>query len=129
MTRFIALASVGNSAKAKSLHALALTPAADMDIAVLTQRPDGTTPCPYELPNSSKRALNGQDDDTGGQVWLCPSCQSCFATLPEFDAQALPYLHCCSRHEIYEFGRDKTCIKVPVLVWRVNAEVTGFMSR
>ncbi|CAK0784495.1 hypothetical protein CVIRNUC_007699 [Coccomyxa viridis] len=69
VTRFIALASVGNPAKAKSLHALALTPAADMDIAVLTQRPDGTTPCPYELPNSSKRALNGQDDDTGGQDW------------------------------------------------------------
>ena len=82
VTRFIALASVGNPAKAKSLHALALTPAADMDIAVLTQRPDGTTPCPYELPNSSKRALNGQDDDTGGQVRLCPSCQPCFAILP-----------------------------------------------
>ena len=90
VTRFIALASVGNPAKAKSLHALALTPAADMDIAVLTQRPDGTTPCPYELPNSSKRAPNGLDDDTGGQVQLCSSCQSCSAILLQF---------CCSRHD------------------------------
>lgn len=68
MTRFIALASVGNPAKAKSLHALALTPAADMDIAALTQRPDGTTPCPYELPSASKRPFPGQDEGTGGQV-------------------------------------------------------------
>lgn len=68
MTRFIALASVGNAAKAKSLHALALTPASDMDIAALTQRPDGTTPCPYELPNASKQGFPGQDEGTGGQV-------------------------------------------------------------
>ena len=59
VTRFIALGSVGNPAKAKSLHALALTPAADMDIAALTQRPDGTTPCPYELPSSLKAAFAG----------------------------------------------------------------------
>ncbi len=73
MTRFIALASVGNAAKAKSLHALALTPAADMDIAALTQRPDGTTPCPYELPNASKRPFPGQDEGTGGQVCSTPA--------------------------------------------------------
>ena len=129
MTRFIALASVGNPAKAKSLHALALTPAADMDIAVLTQRPDGTTPCPYELPNSSKRALNGQDDDTGGQVLLCTSCQSCFAILPMFCSQARPYLYCCIRHEIYKILHDYTCIRVTMSVWPVDAELKGVMSR
>ncbi len=75
MTRFIALASVGNAAKAKSLHALALTPAADMDIAALTQRPDGTTPCPYELPHNSKRPLPGQVEGTGGQVCSMPGSQ------------------------------------------------------
>ena len=79
VTRFIALASVGNAAKAKSLHALALTPAADMDIAALTQRPDGTTPCPYELPNNSKRPFPGQDEGTGGQVCSIPGLQSYIA--------------------------------------------------
>ncbi|CAL8469438.1 g8979 [Coccomyxa elongata] len=69
VTRFIALGSVGNAAKAKSLHALALVPAADMDVATLTQRPEGTTPCPYELPSTSKRGLPGDDDGLGEQSW------------------------------------------------------------
>ncbi len=68
MTRFIGLGSVGNAAKAKSLHALALVPAAEMDVATLTQRPEGTTPCPYELPSTSKRPLPGADEDLGKQV-------------------------------------------------------------
>ncbi len=72
MTRFIALGSVGNTAKAKSLHALALVPAADMDMATLTQRPEGTTPCPYELPSTSKRGLPGDDDGLGEQACGCP---------------------------------------------------------
>lgn len=68
VTRFIGLAPVGNEARAKSLHALALAPAADMDAAALASRPEGTTPCPYELPSTSKRGAPGQDDDLGEQV-------------------------------------------------------------
>ena len=102
VTRFIALASVGNPAKAKSLHALALTPAADMDIAVLTQRPDGTTPCPYELPNSSKRALNGQDEDAGGQAGLCQAVSHALLASQSSNAQALPYSHPWNGHYIHE---------------------------
>lgn len=38
---------VGNERKQKSLHALGLVPAKDMDLAKLHETPDGTTPCPY----------------------------------------------------------------------------------
>ena len=40
VTRFIGLASVANVAKQKSLHALGLVPAADMDIETLQQKPE-----------------------------------------------------------------------------------------
>ena len=70
MTRFIGLGGVGNPVKAKTLHALALVPAAEMDVATLTQRPEGTTPCPYELPSTSKRPFPGDDDGLGEQVWV-----------------------------------------------------------
>lgn len=40
VTRFIGLAGVGNVAKQKWLHALGLLPAADMDVAVLQQKPE-----------------------------------------------------------------------------------------
>lgn len=73
VTRFIGLGSVGNAAKAKSLHALALVPAAEMDVATLTQRPEGTTPCPYELPSTSKRPFPGDDDGLGEQVCRFPA--------------------------------------------------------
>ena len=89
MTRFIALASVANVTKAKSLHALALTPAADMDIAALTQRPEGTTPCPYELPSASKRPLSEQDEGTGGQVCNMPGLQTPHIP-PEIEAPVTP---------------------------------------
>jgi hypothetical protein len=59
---------VGNAAKAKNLHALALVPATEMDAATLTQKPEGTTPCPYELPGSSKRPFPGEDEGLGDQV-------------------------------------------------------------
>jgi hypothetical protein len=39
-TRFIGLAPVGNAAKQKFLHALALVPAVDMDQKALTVRSD-----------------------------------------------------------------------------------------
>ena len=48
VTRFIALASVGNASKQKFLHALGLVPAADMDTAALATQPPNTTPSPYE---------------------------------------------------------------------------------
>ncbi len=44
VTRFIGLASVGNMAKQKSLHALGLVPAASMEIATLQQKPEVRTP-------------------------------------------------------------------------------------
>ena len=40
VTRFIGLACVGNVAKQKSLHALGLTPAAQMDLEALQQKPE-----------------------------------------------------------------------------------------
>lgn len=40
VTRFIGLAAVGNVAKQKSLHALGLVPAADMDVEALQQKPE-----------------------------------------------------------------------------------------
>ncbi|KAK9863158.1 hypothetical protein WJX84_000744 [Apatococcus fuscideae] len=47
VTRFISLAEVGNERKQKSLHALGLVPAKDMDLAKLHETPEGSTPCPY----------------------------------------------------------------------------------
>lgn len=63
VTRFIALAGVGNTGKQKSLHALGLQPAALMAAAELQQTPAGTTPCPYTL--IPKRPL---DDNLQGQA-------------------------------------------------------------
>ena len=40
VTRFIGLAAVGNAAKQKSLHALGLTPASQMDLKTLQQKPE-----------------------------------------------------------------------------------------
>ena len=125
MTRFIALASVGNPAKAKSLHALALTPAADMDIAVLTQRPDGTTPCPYELPKSSKRALNGQDEDAGGQARLC---QAVSHALPAYQDLALRPCHTCITAMSTRFWVDPPSTRVPMSVWPVDAKAARVMA-
>lgn len=61
VTRFIALAEVGNSAKQKSLHALNVQPAVEMEAAVLQQKPAGTTPCPYTA--SLKRPLDADVQD------------------------------------------------------------------
>lgn len=44
VTRFIGLACVGNVAKQKSLHALGLTPAAQMDLETLQQKPEVSCP-------------------------------------------------------------------------------------
>ena len=50
VTRFIGLASVANVAKQKSLHALGLVPAADMDIETLQQKPEVRRNCCFQLP-------------------------------------------------------------------------------
>lgn len=114
MTRFIALASVGNPAKAKSLHALALTPAADMDIAALTQRPDGTTPCPYELPSASKRPFPGQDEGSGGQVCALTSASTCPLTADLF----FVILHFRAPHLSAVIALSRVC-RLPLLQMRV----------
>jgi hypothetical protein len=43
VTRFVGLASVGNMAKQKSLHALGLMPASNMEIETLQQKPEVRT--------------------------------------------------------------------------------------
>ena len=63
MTRFIGLGQVGNGMKQKSLHALGLQPATQMDITALQQKAAGSTPCPYST--ASKRSL---EDNVQGQV-------------------------------------------------------------
>lgn len=107
MTRFIALGSVGNAAKAKSLHALALVPAAEMDVATLTQRPEGTTPCPYELPSTSKRSAPDDPDGLGEQVGIPqPPAMRHFNTLSSVDS---PRMSCSSaRNTIPEHPRSHT---------------------
>lgn len=68
-TRFIGLAEVGNTSKQKWLHALALTPAAEMTPEQLTAVPEGTTKCPYEVA-SRKRGADAMDDEQlGAQDW------------------------------------------------------------
>ena len=62
VTRFIGLASVGNMAKQKSLHALGLVPAASMEIATLQQKPEVRT---SPLQNMSV------------SYWICVVISSC----------------------------------------------------
>ncbi|EPS73031.1 hypothetical protein M569_01724, partial [Genlisea aurea] len=73
VTRFIALASVGNKDKQKFIHALSPTPAAEMSAAEISAKPPNTTLSPYRLvedADSHKRPLKGADD-TGSdeQYW------------------------------------------------------------
>lgn len=65
-TRFIGLAPVGNPNKQKSLHALGLAPAVDMDRKALTTRPDGASESPYGGGRpGGKRPLEGEDSELG----------------------------------------------------------------
>lgn len=59
---------MGNPSKQKSLHALALTPAAEMDVKELQQKPADTTPSPYQAALLKKRAAD--DANLGVQVCL-----------------------------------------------------------
>ncbi|KAK9811513.1 hypothetical protein WJX72_005124 [[Myrmecia] bisecta] len=67
-SRFVGLAAVGNADKQKSLHALALVPAADMVLAALTQKPEGCTASPYENAVGGKRQ-HAEDENLGEQSW------------------------------------------------------------
>lgn len=72
VTRFIALANVGNTVKQKWLHALALTPASEMSPEALTAKPAGTvTSCPYtsHAAHSRKRAAEESEEGLGAQDW------------------------------------------------------------
>ncbi|PSC76403.1 Zinc finger CCCH domain-containing 64 [Micractinium conductrix] len=70
VTRFIALAGVGVS-KQKWLHALALTPAAQMTPEQLTVIPEGSTPCPYEIASKKRAAQEAEKEEAGlgNQDW------------------------------------------------------------
>jgi hypothetical protein len=80
-TRFLALAPVGNPAKAKFLHALALVPAARLlPPDQLSAVPAGATPSPYELlrqhdqqqqqQRGTKRPADaGAGEDADGSAW------------------------------------------------------------
>lgn len=56
-TRFISLGGVGNAAKAKWVHALALEPAATMAAADINAVPDQSTRSPYLIPRGQKRKV------------------------------------------------------------------------
>lgn len=56
-TRFISLGAVGNSAKAKWVHALALEPAGTMSAADISAVPPQSTRSPYLAPAGQKRKV------------------------------------------------------------------------
>ncbi|KAG2442256.1 hypothetical protein HYH02_009740 [Chlamydomonas schloesseri] len=58
VTRFVGLAPMAHPGKAKSLHALGLTPAAAMEPEALSAVPEGCTPSPFEL----RQAKRDQDE-------------------------------------------------------------------
>lgn len=53
-TRFIALANVGNEAKAKYIYALSVAPVDKMRLMDLIQKTTDETPCPYDSINLMK---------------------------------------------------------------------------
>lgn len=53
-TRFIALATVGNEAKAKYIYALSVAPVDKMRLMDLIQKTTDETPCPYDNLNLMK---------------------------------------------------------------------------
>ena len=64
-TRFIGLAPVGNPAKQKFLHALALVPAVDMDQQALTVRPD------LAVLSGSRTGRRGRKLSASGRAYGC----------------------------------------------------------
>ncbi|PIN01873.1 hypothetical protein CDL12_25616 [Handroanthus impetiginosus] len=67
VTRFIALAPVGNKDKQKFIHALSPTPASKMSAAELCTKPPNTTLSPYSLPEET-RPGNGAVKRSGDSV-------------------------------------------------------------
>ncbi|EFJ41492.1 hypothetical protein VOLCADRAFT_98560 [Volvox carteri f. nagariensis] len=71
VTRFVGLAPMGHPAKAKSLHALGLVPAAAMEPEALCVVPEGCTTSPFEL----RQAKREQEEmNAGGEFsrWQQP---------------------------------------------------------
>jgi hypothetical protein len=68
-TRFVGLAPASNAAKHKSMHALALVPAADMDPTALAQRPADATESPFDAAAAAggKRPLEDDDSELGAR--------------------------------------------------------------
>ncbi len=59
--------------KAKSLHALALVPAIEMDPESLSAIPDGSTPCPFPDPHDNKRGQKRHFEDQVSLL-MCVDC-------------------------------------------------------
>lgn len=55
VTRFIALAKVGNAEKQKWIYAFNITPMAHCDNAELTKQPSDVTECPYTDSNTARQ--------------------------------------------------------------------------
>ena len=60
---------MGSASKQKWLHALALTPAAEMDAAQLQAVPPGTTPEPYAAAAVRRRKREAESAGDGAQDW------------------------------------------------------------
>ncbi|XP_052802923.1 CWF19-like protein 1 isoform X2 [Mya arenaria] len=65
VTRFIALANVGNTKKHKYLYAFNITPLSDMEPADLNSQPQDVTECPY-----NSKAFQSQQPDTQAQQFF-----------------------------------------------------------
>lgn len=64
-TRFVALAPVGNAAKAKYIYALSVTPVDRMRVLDLIQKTTTETPCPYDARALVQYAAAGADREQG----------------------------------------------------------------
>lgn len=58
VTRFIALARVGNSHKAKWLYAFSMVPLEKMEHSELTKQPPDVTECPYSIEATTSRQIS-----------------------------------------------------------------------
>ncbi len=90
------LFQVGNAKKQKSLHALGLVPAKDMDIATLHQQPDGTSPCPF---TGSAGRLRRKADEALGMLLSFLLWHS-LANLPTASRMFQTLMQSCMRLEI-----------------------------
>lgn len=82
-TRFIALSTVGNGAKAKYVYALSIAPVDKMRLMDLIQKTTDETPCPYDSLNLMKDVV------TKSEVIFC-----CFLSLPADQFQPKWQIRC-----------------------------------